>query len=156
MCVKFFILCMQVYSSVQSSSIQILRFHRPTLRKIRRHFRRLKKRMRKRFRHHHKKMRNKFRKMGRRSFIKIIRKYRYMLRKCRQMQYAHYKKIYQLLLRLYKLALKRGMMRNYLRHTGCSWKMANQFDKPMSYSCPTNKYLAGVYSRHDNKKEDRV
>ena len=31
----------------------------------------------------------------------------------------------------------------------------NEWDRPMHFICPANYYLAGVRSRHDNRKEDR-
>lgn len=38
----------------------------------------------------------------------------------------------------------------------CSWTgYVNTFDEPISFMCPTNQYLAGVASYHDNTPEDR-
>ena len=32
---------------------------------------------------------------------------------------------------------------------------ANEWDRPMNFMCPANKYIAGVESHHDNGREDR-
>jgi hypothetical protein len=40
--------------------------------------------------------------------------------------------------------------------SGCSETgYVNKFDLPMNYMCPANQYIAGVYSYHDNGREDR-
>jgi len=38
----------------------------------------------------------------------------------------------------------------------CSWTgYVNEFDEPVSFTCPQNNFLAGISSYHDNHKEDR-
>ena len=40
--------------------------------------------------------------------------------------------------------------------TGCfTTGYANEFDLPMNFMCPPNKYISGVESYHDNGREDR-
>ena len=42
-------------------------------------------------------------------------------------------------------------------HQQCRWhKNVNGYDQPMFFKCGGNKYLSGVYSHHNNRREDRV
>ena len=38
----------------------------------------------------------------------------------------------------------------------CNWHNLNDYDMPMLFMCPPNQYMAGVWSHHDNGREDRV
>ncbi|XP_032231166.1 dermatopontin [Nematostella vectensis] len=38
----------------------------------------------------------------------------------------------------------------------CDWFSANEWDGAMSFQCPYNGFIAGVYSRHSNRAEDRL
>ena len=43
----------------------------------------------------------------------------------------------------------------FLRNAHLFTGYVNDFDAPVLYTCPNGGYLNGVYSVHDNKKEDR-
>ena len=40
--------------------------------------------------------------------------------------------------------------------SNCHWtSWVNEYDQPLSFQCPANKVLTGVFSVHDNRREDR-